>query len=210
MIRRPPRSTLFPYTTLFRSAAGRAIDRVFGLARAEVAPAHEDLARRGELRREPVGGSLALPVGLAAREVRLLPLEEERHLGHAERPVLGVAGEDDVLHRLAAQMARALLAQHPADRVDDVRLAAAVRSDDGGHARRQLEDGPLHERLEAVQLDLLDPHPGPSPAAARPSHPGLAPPSANPPPAPCSSTPHPPRSERASTPCSDAGYRSPS
>src|SRR3989449_3583753 len=174
MIRRPPRSTLFPYTTLFRSAAGRAIDRVFGLARAEVAPAHEDLAPRGGLRWEPVGGSLALPVGLAAaREVRLLPLEEERHLGHAERPVLRVAGEDDVLHRLAAEMARALLAQHPADRVDDVRLAAAVRSDDGGHPRRQLEDGPLHERLEAVQLDLLDPHPGPSPAAARPSHPGV-------------------------------------
>src|SRR5688572_31391548 len=26
MIRRPPRSTLFPYTTLFRSAAGEAFD----------------------------------------------------------------------------------------------------------------------------------------------------------------------------------------
>src|SRR6266576_5462734 len=26
MIRRPPRSTLFPYTTLFRSAAGAAVD----------------------------------------------------------------------------------------------------------------------------------------------------------------------------------------
>src|SRR3712207_8316290 len=26
MIRRPPRSTLFPYTTLFRSAEGRALD----------------------------------------------------------------------------------------------------------------------------------------------------------------------------------------
>src|SRR2546425_12285953 len=26
MIRRPPRSTLFPYTTLFRSHAGRAVD----------------------------------------------------------------------------------------------------------------------------------------------------------------------------------------
>src|SRR5260221_10924923 len=26
MIRRPPRSTLFPYTTLFRSAAGQAVD----------------------------------------------------------------------------------------------------------------------------------------------------------------------------------------
>src|SRR3712207_7082800 len=27
MIRRPPRSTLFPYTTLFRSAAGSAVGR---------------------------------------------------------------------------------------------------------------------------------------------------------------------------------------
>src|SRR5204863_3202776 len=28
MIRRPPRSTLFPYTTLFRSAVGGELDRV--------------------------------------------------------------------------------------------------------------------------------------------------------------------------------------
>src|SRR5256885_8698736 len=28
MIRRPPRSTLFPYTTLFRSAAGRPTGRI--------------------------------------------------------------------------------------------------------------------------------------------------------------------------------------
>src|SRR2546422_5537286 len=45
MIRRPPRSTLFPYTTLFRSArrqgrqashaAGDARDRAVGLARSE-------------------------------------------------------------------------------------------------------------------------------------------------------------------------------
>src|SRR3712207_7733620 len=27
MIRRPPRSTLFPYTTLFRSAAGEVVER---------------------------------------------------------------------------------------------------------------------------------------------------------------------------------------
>src|SRR2546429_6648625 len=30
MIRRPPRSTLFPYTTLFRSVFGTLIERVFG------------------------------------------------------------------------------------------------------------------------------------------------------------------------------------
>src|SRR5256886_8584761 len=29
MIRRPPRSTLFPYTTLFRSASGEAVWRAF-------------------------------------------------------------------------------------------------------------------------------------------------------------------------------------
>src|SRR5688572_31548030 len=28
MIRRPPRSTLFPYTTLFRSTARRSLDRI--------------------------------------------------------------------------------------------------------------------------------------------------------------------------------------
>src|SRR5260221_2787396 len=32
MIRRPPRSTLFPYTTLFRSAAGRTEETAQGLA----------------------------------------------------------------------------------------------------------------------------------------------------------------------------------
>src|SRR3712207_8379781 len=43
MIRRPPRSTLFPYTTLFRSEAGVSVTRrqiwaVEGIGRQEVAP----------------------------------------------------------------------------------------------------------------------------------------------------------------------------
>src|SRR5258705_9153596 len=54
MIRRPPRSTLFPYTTLFRSerqraarvegAAGRRIDRIgdFALDRNPLAAGHRD------------------------------------------------------------------------------------------------------------------------------------------------------------------------
>src|SRR3712207_9590825 len=37
MIRRPPRSTLFPYTTLFRSGLPRALERVAGL-QAQYAP----------------------------------------------------------------------------------------------------------------------------------------------------------------------------
>src|SRR5260221_10169872 len=38
MIRRPPRSTLFPYTTLFRSTLGRSRPGDFGVARDSPAP----------------------------------------------------------------------------------------------------------------------------------------------------------------------------
>src|SRR3712207_7071906 len=61
MIRRPPRSTLFPYTTLFRSDAGgrrlslaglvegglqpglEVVEGLLGLLEGDVAPAHEGL-----------------------------------------------------------------------------------------------------------------------------------------------------------------------
>src|SRR3712207_7873193 len=38
MIRRPPRSTLFPYTTLFRSLVGRALARQLGEGALDLAP----------------------------------------------------------------------------------------------------------------------------------------------------------------------------
>src|SRR3712207_6932075 len=46
MIRRPPRSTLFPYTTLFRSARRRRGRRRLGL----LGGGHPDRGRRGVLR----------------------------------------------------------------------------------------------------------------------------------------------------------------
>src|SRR3712207_7586590 len=55
MIRRPPRSTLFPYTTLFRSPALRARDRlpVAKLRHAHEAARHaRDLGLRARRRRE--------------------------------------------------------------------------------------------------------------------------------------------------------------
>src|SRR3712207_8953240 len=59
MIRRPPRSTLFPYTTLFRSGRGRA-----------PAPAFLPRPEGGGLR--PHAGELRRP-GAAARAARLQP-----------------------------------------------------------------------------------------------------------------------------------------
>src|SRR5690349_22640298 len=45
MIRRPPRSTLFPYTTLFRSGGRLAVDEAIRARSAGLAAAHE---RRAE------------------------------------------------------------------------------------------------------------------------------------------------------------------
>src|SRR5258706_14929924 len=56
MIRRPPRSTLFPYTTLFRSAARRIADR----------PARQH--RKRPISRSDVGGHREHPGGLERSE----------------------------------------------------------------------------------------------------------------------------------------------
>src|SRR2546429_2765296 len=60
MIRRPPISTLFPYTTLFRSLPGREV-----LGRSRRAPPHAPLAQ--------VGGVRDLAHGVRAARAGLLP-----------------------------------------------------------------------------------------------------------------------------------------
>ena len=55
-------------------------------------------------------------------------VDREADLGPAQRRALGGAGEDDVVHLLRAHRRRGLGAEHPADGVDDVGLAGAVRA----------------------------------------------------------------------------------
>src|SRR5256884_7025386 len=61
MIRRPPRSTLFPYTTLFRSPGSRHRAHAHGLERFPVSRNESREARRAFHRRGPE--SLRLGVG---------------------------------------------------------------------------------------------------------------------------------------------------
>src|SRR3712207_8605754 len=61
MIRRPPRSTLFPYTTLFRSQVGRRLHRDVDGRRLVVFVFDLGLGERGLVREAPVHG-LLLPV----------------------------------------------------------------------------------------------------------------------------------------------------
>ncbi len=85
-------------------------------------------------------------------------VDDELHLGHAERGSGWRTGEDDVGHVAAAEGASALLAERPADRIDQVRLARSVGTDDHTDARDELQDGLVRERLEAADLDLTQEH----------------------------------------------------
>src|SRR4029078_7683163 len=86
MIRRPPRSTLFPYTTLFRSPAGadgaaaftdREPEAVFHRDRVDqldghldVVPAHQHLHPPGEVRGAGDVGGAEVELGAVAVEER--------------------------------------------------------------------------------------------------------------------------------------------
>src|SRR5256886_15464133 len=79
MIRRPPRSTLFPYTTLFRSRGARephAGDGVAARDRADRGRAPGDVGRRA---REP------LPLSGAARAVSLRGLHRRSLMDEREK-----------------------------------------------------------------------------------------------------------------------------
>ena len=135
-----------------------AVDQVLALSRPE------KLARDGELGGPAVGRAVHAacpigPVGSQSRpglEMSLGVQERETHRRHARRFAVARPVEDHVLHAAAPQRLRRALAQHPTDRVADVRLAAAVRAYDGGDAaavERQFLT--VTERLEPDQLDLL-------------------------------------------------------
>src|SRR4029077_7759755 len=68
----------------------------------------------------------------------------------------GRAVEDHVGHFAAAQALGALLAEDPADGIDDVGLAAAVRPDDGRDPRREIELRLVGKALETDQFQSFE------------------------------------------------------
>ncbi len=85
-------------------------------------------------------------------------VDHDLDLGRARAAHAVASREDHVLHRLAANGQRALLAERPEHAVGDVRLAGAVRPDDHGDARPELELGPAREGLEALHGDRPEVH----------------------------------------------------
>ena len=66
--------------------------------------------------------------------------QPQAHFGGARRLARVAAVEDHILHAVAAQAFRALLAEHPGDGVCHVALPAPIRSDNRGDAAVDLGD----------------------------------------------------------------------
>ncbi|MNM65538.1 hypothetical protein D3C81_769890 [compost metagenome] len=82
-------------------------------------------------------------------------IEHQFDTGLAHRFAAGRAVEDDVGHRLATQVFRRAFAHHPAHRIDDVGLAAAIGADHGRHVAGEVDRGRVDERLEPGQANAL-------------------------------------------------------
>src|SRR5690606_19136312 len=96
-------------------------------------------------------------------------VQNQRHLGETQGFPGGGAVEDEVRRPRRPECPVALLAQHPADRVDDVALAAAVRPNDGRDAGAEADLGLVRERLEAQELQGLQAQRGGTSLATTPA-----------------------------------------
>jgi hypothetical protein len=119
------------------ATALRAVDEIGGRA------VPSDLAPEGHLG--------VARIGSADGAVAVVEYQLDR--GRADRLPTAGAIENDVAHGIAAEVLRGDLAHHPADRIDDVGLAAAVRPDYAGEVAGKVHRRGVHERLEANEFD---------------------------------------------------------
>ena len=79
----------------------------------------------------------------------------ERDLSEAEWFARIGAVKNDVGHFAAAQRFGRLLAEYPANGIEQVGFAAAIRADDGSDAFVKIENGFIGKRFEAEKLERL-------------------------------------------------------
>src|SRR3712207_8366541 len=101
MIRRPPRSTLFPYTTLFRSDAAAADEGAVGVVEEQVIEVDRRRLRRAV--REPRPGEELVVVhrveGVVLREDRLRSEEHTSELQSRQYLVCRLLLEKKIYHQ---------------------------------------------------------------------------------------------------------------
>lgn len=91
--------------------------------------------------------------------VRDVVVERERHFCEVVWSPRFAAVEDDILHGTTPKVPSTLLTHAPSNRIHDVRLPTPVGTDDGQDIVVETQNGSVHERLEANELELLYLHP---------------------------------------------------
>src|SRR2546427_2735056 len=169
MIRRPPRSTLFPYTTLFRSISDDTSESAHAAPARSLTPVPEQIAQRLLERDARLPAQRGQPAAIT---------DQHRHVrGPGARGVL--ADRDGRVDGLAEEEIQDLLDRPPATRAEVVDLPGLA----------PLEEQPVpahdvaHVRVVADRLELADegrrppaPRRGPADRARRAAPPGRPPP----------------------------------
>ena len=147
-----------------RADAALADDRRRTRAGRDIGEKKLDVAGPGVDPVDPVVRSLAAldpPCDLDLRSVVVLGrrralgiVERNDHLGDIARTPLGGAVEDHVVHFAAAHGLGRALAHGPAQRLEQVRLAAAIGPDDAGHPGLDGQLGRIDERFEPRDADF--------------------------------------------------------
>ena len=133
-----------------RTRAGRGIgEQDLHVAGAHVAAV--DAIDRAGLALDAAGDFQELAVVDRGRRGAIGIVDRHHHFGVVARRAVAGAGEDHRVHVGGAQRFVRGLAHRPAQRLDQVRLAAAVRTDHAGQAGLDHEVGGFNERLETVE-----------------------------------------------------------
>ena len=149
-----------------RARAGRSV-REYDL---HVAGAHflaVDAIGRTGLALDAAGDLQRIGVVELRRRRTFLVVDQDRDFGVVASRAGVRSREDDVVHRGRAHRLVRVLAHHPAQRFDQVRFAAAVRSDHAGQARLDDKIGRFNKGLETEKTQPGKNHTEePRPAAA--------------------------------------------
>ena len=104
----------------------------------------------------PIDAAGDVDLGGVDRQQLAGVVEGERDFSRVQSPPGRRAVEDDVGHLLAAEALDALLAEHPLDRVDDVRLARSVGPHHDRDPGGEFESGPLGKALETDEFEGVE------------------------------------------------------
>jgi hypothetical protein len=117
-----------------------------------------DAVDRAGLALDAAGDFQHLAVIHGGRRGAIGIVDRHRHFGVVARRAVAGTGKDHRIHVGGAQRFVRGFAHRPAQRLDQIRLAAAVRSDDAGQTGFDHEISGFDERLKTVEAEAREFH----------------------------------------------------